>query len=101
MKRFTILLILTGLLSGCWHKTPVEQSFDDVHQAVVAVKDSLPAECKTEIILTKINNIESKNQVAQSVCEKQIKDIEIKYERALLALILVISVFFLRFFIKI
>ena len=100
MKRFTILLFLTVLLSGCWHKTPVEHSFNEVQQAVIAVKESLPVECQTETVMAKINEVESKRQVAQSVCEEKIKSIEIKYERALFALILIISVFFLRFFVK-
>lgn len=101
MKHFAILLVLTALLSGCWHKSPVDQSFEGVQQAVVAIKESLPVECQTEIVLTKINDVESKRQVAQSVCEQKIKSVEIKYERALFALILIISVFVLRFFIKI
>lgn len=100
MKHFTILLIFTVLLSGCWRKSPVEQSFEGVQQAVVAIKESLPVECQTEIVLAKINDVESKRQVAQSVCEQKIKSVEIKYERALFALILIISVFVLRFFIK-
>ena len=100
MKHFTILLILTVLLSGCWHKTSVEQSFEEVQQAVIAVKDALPAECQTEIVMAKINDIESKRQIAQSVCEEKIKSVEIKYERSLFALIFVLSVVLFRFFIK-
>lgn len=94
------MLILTVLLSGCWHKSPVDHSFVEVQQAVVAVKESLPAECKTENVMAKIEEVETKRQVAQSVCEEKIKSIEIKYERALFALIFIISVFFLRFLIK-
>lgn len=100
MKHFTILLIFTVLLSGCWHQNPVDHSFGEAQQALVAVKDSLTVECKTEIVLSKINEAEAKRQVAQSVCEEKIKSIEVKYERALFALILIISVFFLRFFLK-
>ena len=100
MKHFTILLIFTVLLSGCWHKSPVEHSFGEVQQAVAAVKESLPTECKTENVMAKIEEVETKRQVAQSVCEEKIKSIEIKYERALFALVFIISIFFLRFFIK-
>lgn len=101
MKRhFTILLIFTVLLSGCYRKTAVEHSFDDVQQAVNTVKETLPEECKTEVVLAKINEVETKKQVAQSICEEKIKSVQIKYERSLFALIFIISVFFLRFFIK-
>lgn len=107
MKTFMQLVIIAffavfvcSCLTGCARKTPVEQSFEEVQQAVVVVKESLPVECQTETVMAKFNDIETKRQVAQSVCEEKIKSIEIKYERALFALILIISVFFLRFFVK-
>jgi len=87
-------------LGGCSRKTAVEHSFNDVQQAVDAVKETLPQECKTDVVLAKIGEIETKKQVAQSICKEKIKSVQIKYERSLFALILIISVFFLRFFIK-
>ena len=95
-----IILVVCVMLCGCNRKTPIENAFDNVGQAVVDVKSSLPKECQTEIVLAKINDVESKKQVAQSLCAEKIKSAEIKYERAMFALIIIISVFFLRFFIK-
>ena len=96
-----IILVVCVMLTACNRKTPVETAFDNVGQAVIDVQTSLPKECQTEIVLAKINDIESKRQVAQSLCAEKIKSAEIKYERALFGLIIMIFIFFLRFFIKI
>lgn len=95
-----IILVVCVMLTACNRKTPVENAFDNVGQAVIDVQASLPKECQTEIVLAKINDVESKRQVAQSLCAEKIKSVEIKYERAMFALIIIISVFFLRFFIR-
>ena len=87
-------------ISGCTRKTSVGHAFDNVQHEVVSMKDILPEECKTVEILEKFDKIDAKMQVAQSVCEEKIKSIQIKYERALFGLFLLISLLFLKFFIK-
>lgn len=95
-----IILVVCTMLTACNRKTPVENAFDNVGQAVIDVQASLPKECQTEIVLAKINDVESKRQVAQSLCAEKIKEAQNKYERTLFALIGLIFLLFLRFFIK-
>ena len=98
----TWLIILCAILCllGCAKKTPVENAFDDVNQAIISTKESLPAQCKTEIVLSKFEEIEAKRQVAQNTCEMKIKDVQTKYERVLGVLIVLILGIFVKIFIK-
>ena len=100
MKRFTIFLIFAVFLCGCSKKTPVETAFDDVQQSAVEIKQSLPQGCKTELVESKFAELEAKQEVAKSVCETKIKDVQTKYERVLAVLILLILGIFVKFFIK-
>ena len=88
-------------LFGCSKSTPVDSAFNSVHESIVAVKDSLPEECKTDAILRKIDNIENKSVVAESVCNSKIKEVQTRFERTLGALIIMILLFLGKFFLKI
>ena len=107
MREMAVLILIWFLfcffcfcLAGCSHKTPVDNAFHEVHQSIVAIKDSLPVECQTDVVMAKINEVETKRQTAESVCNAKIKDTQVKYERALWALIVIILTFFAKFFIK-
>lgn len=95
-----VIFIFCLLLSGCSRKTPVESAFDGVQQAIVETKDSLPAECKTNIVLARFDELEAKRQVAENVCETKIKDYQVRWERTLWFIILVIGAYIAKFFIK-
>ena len=95
-----VVVVLLLCLTGCSRKTPVEESFDNVQEAMVEFQDTLPAECKTNLVMAKFNELEAKQIVAQNTCETKIHDTEIKYERVLGILILIILAFFAKFFIK-
>lgn len=97
---YFIIMMFVFCLSGCAKKTPVETAFDDVQTSIVNIKENLPEECQTVFVLEKIEKIESKIQVAQSVCEAKIKDTQVKYERSLWVLGIIILVFFAKIFIK-
>ena len=98
MWIFVVFLCIA--LLGCSKKTPVETAFDDVNQAIITTKDSLPAECKTELVMARFDEIEAKEQVAQTMCESKIKDAQTKFERILGVLILIILGFFAKFLLK-
>lgn len=100
MKRFTILLTITVLLSGCTQKTPVEQAFDSIGQSVATLEKTLPKECKTDSVMAKIAELQTENAKAQATCETKIQDYKIKYERVLTLLIIIILAYFAKFFIK-
>lgn len=95
------IILICGLLFGCTRQTPVDSAFSDANQAIVIVKKSLPKECQTEEILQKIDSVKIKYEKAQSVCEAKIKDVQIKYERTLWVIFIIIFVFFAKKFIKI
>lgn len=95
-----MVLCFSLMLLGCSRKTPVETAFDDVNQSIVTTKESLPVECKTEIVMAKFDELEAKEQVAQSTCELKIKEAQTKFERVLGVLILIILGFFAKFLLK-
>lgn len=107
MKSISGLLLLWLLfcfcifgLTGCSRKTPVDNAFHEVETSIVAVKENLPPECQTKEVLAKINEVEWKHQIAESVCQAKIKDTQNKYERVLLVLGFIISALFAKNFIK-
>lgn len=95
-----VIFVICLLFSGCSRKTPVESAFGGVQQAIVETKVSLPAECKTSEVLAKFDELETKRQIAESVCEAKIKDTQIKWERTIWLIILVVGAYFAKFFIK-
>lgn len=99
MKKLSLFLCIT-ILTGCSHKTPVEKAFDDVHISIEEIKTSLPEECKTDVVIHKIEEIEWRTDSAQKVCQAKINDIKAGYERALWLLFFIFSVFLLKNFIK-
>ena len=88
------------LFSGCSRKTPVESAFDGVRQAIVETKHSLPTECQTKTVLAKFEELETKRQLAENVCEAKIKDAQIRWERTIWLIILVVGAYFVKFFLK-
>lgn len=87
-------------LAGCSRKTPVDNAFQEVSTSIVALKEELPVECKTDVIIKKVEDLELKNQFAEQICKSKIKDTELKYERALWVLGFIILGFFAKIFIK-
>jgi len=66
MKRFTILLISTLLLSGCVKETPPSHEMtNNAIDTVTAIQQSLPEECKTD-----------SNQLMFKVAQREIRGIE-------------------------
>lgn len=66
MKRFTILLIFTVLLSGCQKEKP---AYHEVAQngieVINAIEEGLPAECKSE-----------SNKILFNVARKEMRNVE-------------------------
>ncbi len=87
-------------LGACSRKTPVDNAFSGVEQATEEVRESLPSECKTAVVLAKIDVLDARREAAQVQCIAKIRSEHIKYQRAVLGLILVISANILLFFIK-
>lgn len=95
-----VIFVFCLMLSGCSRKTPVESAFSGVQQAIVETKDSLSPECKTNLVLARFDELEAKRQVAENVCEAKIKDYQVRWERTLWFIILVVGAYFIKFFIK-
>jgi hypothetical protein len=87
-------------LTGCSKKTPVEESFTGIQTSIVQLKEELPPECRTDAILQRIDKIELKRQTAEQVCQAKIKDTQIKYERVLWVLGVLVLGLFVKIFIK-
>ena len=95
-----ICFFISVMLVGCSRKTPVENAFHDVETSIVGLKETLPIECQTKEVLTKIDEIEWKRHTAEQVCQAKIKDTEVKYERVLWVLVFIGLAFFCKNLIK-
>lgn len=98
------ILILIGLfcvmsLAGCG-KTPVETVAESIEEQIMSLEKTLPKECKTEAVVAQIESLRAENKVAQAVCETEINNIQLRYNRILTILLVVLGVFFAKFFIK-
>lgn len=95
-----IICVMALFLTGCSRKTPVDNAFNEVNTSIVELKEELPPQCKTDVILKKIEKLELDNQFAEQICKSKIKDTQIKYERVLWVLGFIILAFFAKIFIK-
>ena len=95
-----ILVCMFLFLTGCTRKTPVETAFQDAHNSLTEIKQTLSSECQTVSVLGKIEKAEIKTQIAEQVCQAKIKDMQIKYERLLWACLFVFFVLLAKIFIK-
>lgn len=68
MMRFTILLILTVLISGC-AKTATQTITETAQQQLNAIEQSITPECRTIATTTQINALRSTINSQLSACE--------------------------------
>lgn len=99
------ILILIGLfcvmsLAGCASKSPVETVAQSIEEQITSLEKTLPKECKTEAVVAQIESLRAENRVAQAVCETEINNTQLRYNRILTILLVVLGVFFAKFFIK-
>lgn len=99
------ILILIGLfcvmsLAGCASKSPVETVAESIEEQITSLEKTLPKECKTEAVVAQIESLRAENKVAQAVCETEINNMQLRYNRILTILLVVLGVFFAKFFIK-
>lgn len=100
MKRFTILLILTVLLSGCAKEKPVyHEVVQNGIDVINAIEQGLPAECKTgsNEILFNVARKQMKN--CESACDLAVAKVEtekLKWKWSVFGLLLVIGVYIAR-----
>lgn len=98
--RFTILLILTVLLTGC-AKEPVASNTmaESAINSATALEQSLPATCNTASIKTQIQAIKTQiNAITQSCeTEKQvITEQKVKWKMAFFGLLVVILIYVIK-----
>lgn len=100
MKNLAYFLIICAILGGCTRKTSTEIAFDAVDKSITSLEKTLPAECKTDVVLAQVATVRADAETARLVCQSDIKAIKIKYERALIALWVVMLVFLASIFVK-
>lgn len=98
------ILMLIGLfciisLAGC-AKTSVETVAESIEEQIKSLEKTLPKECKTESVVAQIESLRSENKVAQAVCETEISNIQLRYNRLLTIFLVVLVGIFAKFFIK-
>lgn len=93
--RFTILLILTVLISGC-AKTAGESIADAAHQQLNALEQSIKPECMTAATAEQIKALHGTINSQLSNCESEMKRItadKIKWETIAIMLMIIMGVY--------
>lgn len=97
MKHFTILAILTVLLSGCAREKPTYETVaDNAVDIVTAIEQGLPAECQTEAnkLLFNVGRKEIAN--VKNACDERVDKIteeKLRWQWAFWGLLAVIGVY--------
>lgn len=78
MKRFTILLIFTILLSGCAKQSPTENLVDTANQTIDTMYNSVPKECKTDTLTDLRNTAKKQVKAIDETCTLQKNELRAK-----------------------
>lgn len=94
--RFTILLILTVLISGC-AKTVTQTITESALQQVNNIEQTIAPECKTIAVTSQINTLRDTIKAQLSTCELEKQKItadKIRWETTAVLLMIIIAVYF-------
>lgn len=94
--RFTILLILTVLISGCT-KTATQTITESALQQVNNIEQTITPECKTIAVTSQINTLRDTIKAQLSTCELEKQKItadKIRWETTAVLLMIIIAVYF-------
>ena len=98
MKHFTILLVLTFLISGCSRKAPVSQDIaNNAINTATTIENNLPVECKTEPIMSQLSDIKTQIRSITKACETEKDAISAEKKRwqwAFYGSVIIIGLFF-------
>lgn len=93
--RFTILLILTVLISGC-AKTATQTITESALQQVNAIEQTITPECKTIAVTSQINTLRDTIKAQLSTCELEKQKItadKIRWKTTAVLLMIIIAVY--------
>ena len=97
MKRFTILLIFTVLLSGCQKEKPVyHEVVQNGIDVINAIEEGLPAECKSESNAILFNVARKQMSNCESSCDLVVSKVEsekLRWKWAVFGLLTVIGLY--------
>ncbi len=100
MRKFTLLLLFTILLTGCAGQTdPVETVADSAHQTIASIRESLPAECKTKAIEQQLNTADSTVDAVVSTCDMQKEALtqeKIRWQWSFIGLLIVVCAYIIK-----
>lgn len=100
---FTILLVVL-LLCGCAKKAdPVDTITDTAHQQIVAIRESLPPECKTAAIDEQLKAHDGTVDSIKAMCDTQkaaLNSEKLRWQWAFFALVGGIGLYFARKILK-
>lgn len=97
MKHFTILAILTVLLSGCVREKPTYETVaDNAVDIITAIEQGLPTECKTDTnkLLFNVGRKEISN--VKTACDERVDKItrdKLKWKLSFWALVGVVAAY--------
>lgn len=93
--RFTILLILTVLISGC-AKTATQTITESALQQVNTIEQTITPECKTIAVTSQINTLRDTIKAQLSTCELEKQKItadKIRWKTTAVLLMIIIAVY--------
>ena len=78
MKHFTILLILTVLISGCAKQSPTENLVDVANQTIDTMYNTVPVECRTDTLTNLRDTSKKQVRAIDDACTLQKNELRAK-----------------------
>lgn len=78
MKHFTILLILTVLLTGCAKQSPTENLVDTANQTIDTMYNSVPVECRNDTLTNLRDTSKKQVKAIDDACTLQKNELRAK-----------------------
>ena len=99
----TVLLLILCLMGCAKHTDPIDNIANTAHQQIIAIRESLPAECQTKAIDEQLKAHDGTIDSIVQMCDEQKAKIDaerVRWKWAFMALVMIIAIHFARKVIK-
>lgn len=100
MKKVLTGVLFLSFIGGCTSSTPIIDGTESAKKTLGAIKQSLPAECKTDAINAQIEALDAQINNIPAMCQAQVAPIEAERDRLRLLVAGIIGLLMLSFWRK-
>lgn len=90
-KSILLPLVATLAVFGCTTTSTTQKLADGANKQLLAIKESLPSECKTKAIMAQIDSVETQIKAAPETCATEKREIEEQRDKWILAFWLLVA----------